>query len=400
MPARGRPKRYAEFDAFYAALPAPMEKRPRYLSGVGVFRGQRNDTAWIKIRLPHGGTYRGKRYQLGSALEIKAGNLTSWTWHQLVSLRDEMQGKADRNEPLEDEVSPTFGEWAEDWLGRARQRVKSFQTVEIHVRRHLLPFFGQSTLPMIVVADVNRWIARQLEINRPGTVKRQFNTLRAILNDAVRAGTIETNPCSNADPIRGLVARQRFLSAEELLLLLVEAANVAEWLPDFILWAIHSGMRRAEILGLRWEDVRKLDDGRVLASIETTKADQPRMIPCTRTMCEVLERQRGRMQEGSEKVFPIALMTLRRKWEAARRSAGLEDVTIHDLRRTHGTHAAAAGVDLRTLADRIGHTDLTMLQRHYAAVVGSAAIEAADTFQSVFDRMVAPKAEPDAGTRP
>jgi integrase len=46
-------------------------------------------------------------------------------------------------------------------------------------------------------------------------------------------------------------------------------------------------------------------------------------------------------------------------------------VTIHDLRRTHSTRAAISGVDLRTLAARIGHSDLTMLQKHYAAVVGS-----------------------------
>jgi integrase len=85
-------------------------------------------------------------------------------------------------------------------------------------------------------------------------------------------------------------------------------------------------------------------------------------------------------------------MTLRRRWEEARIAAGLKDVTLHDLRRTHGTHSAAAGVDLRTLADRIGHADLTMLQKHYAAVVGTAATEAAETFQAAFDRLVAAKA--------
>ena len=65
---------------------------------------------------------------------------------------------------------------------------------------------------------------------------------------------------------------------------------------------------------------------------------------------------------------------------------------IHDLRRTHSTHSAAAGVDLRTLADRIGHSDMTMLHKHYAAVVGDRAVEAAETFQKAFDRMTG---EPD-----
>src|SRR5262249_51016363 len=123
--------------------------------------------------------------------------------------------------------------------------------------------------------------------------------------------------------------------------------------------------------------------------LPTSKADEPRVVPCTRTMVEVLERQKERKLEGDDRVFPVTAITLRRKWEKARDLAGLSDATIHDLRRTHGTHAAAAGVDLRTLADRIGHTDLTMLQRHYSAVVGTAAVEAADTFQRVFDRLTA-----------
>ena len=51
-------------------------------------------------------------------------------------------------------------------------------------------------------------------------------------------------------------------------------------------------------------------------------------------------------------------------------------------------YAAVAGVDLNTLAERIGHTDLTMLQKHYAAIVGSAAMDAANTIGKVFDGML------------
>ena len=56
-------------------------------------------------------------------------------------------------------------------------------------------------------------------------------------------------------------------------------------------------------------------------------------------------------------------------------------------RQTHLPHAAAAGVDLRTLAGRIGHNDLTMLQKHYAALVGSTAMEAADKIEKAFSRV-------------
>ena len=239
---------------------------------------------------------------------------------------------------------------------------------------------------------MNRWIAQQLTDKQPGTVKRQFNSLRAILNNALRAGQIEQNPCRHADPIRGAVGRQRFLDGNEVVQLLAGAETVADWLPDFILWAIHSGMRKGEIKALRWQDIRSIVNDRVVVLIPTSKTGEPRMVSCTRTMVEVLERQRGRNIEGDERVFPISTMILRRRWVQARQLANLSDVTLHDLRRTHGTHAAAAGVDLRTLADRIGHTDLTMLQKHYAAVVGDRAVEAAETFQKAFDRMTR---EPD-----
>ena len=217
-----------------------------------------------------------------------------------------------------------------------------------------------------------------------------MNTFKAILSDAERAEKIDRNPCRNADPIRGIIGRQRFLTMEELVRLLAVSEQVAEWLPDFIVWAVHSGMRKSETRDLTWTDIQSLPDGRQFAMVTTSKSDQPRMVICTKSMTEVLVRQKDRKQEGNEAVFPVTKMTLRRKWEKARKGANLEDVTMHDLRRTHSTHAAAAGVDLRTLAGRIGHTDLTMLQKHYAAIVGSASSEAADTIERIFSA-AAPK---------
>lgn len=382
---RGRPRRYAEYDRFLEGLPRPSGKRPSYVHGIGVFKGARGDTAWVKIYLRHGGAFRDKTYRPGQSVEIKLGNLQSFSWQQLEAKRDELQGKADRAEPLEETPPVGFSEWTLDWLDRAANRVESTETIGIHVRKHLIPHFGDRPIASITTHDVNVWIAAQLRDLAPGTVQRQFNTLRAILHDAGRAGHLERNPCSGADHIRGVEARQRFLSGEEVAALLAVAEEVAEWLPDFLLWALHSGMRKSEILNLTWGDVRDVGQGRMLVQVRKSKADRPRMVGCNRSMREVLERQGQRRQEDSDRVFPISKMTLRRKWEQARKRAGLEDVNLHDMRRTHATHLVAAGVDLKTVAERIGHSDLTMLQRHYAALVGEKAAEAADRFQGVAD---------------
>jgi len=362
-----------------------MDKRPRYLNGIGVFRGSRGITAWLKIRLPHGGAWKGKTYRPNAAVEIKVGSFDSWNWEKLAEKHRELQGRADRGDPLEEGRSARFETLAEEWLGRAAVRAKGIETDRVAVHKHLLPVFGKLDIKQVSTADVNRWIAWRLGVAKASTVARQFNTLRAILNDAVRSGLIERSPTRNADPIRGAVARQRFLTNEELVALLAIAEKEAEWLPDFILWAVHSGMRKGEVQALTWADIRELGPERVVVDVKHSKSGQPRFVVATRTMRDVLERQKSRRSGGDERVFPVSKMTLRRRWEAARRKAGLGDVTIHDLRRTHSTHAAIAGVDLRTLAGRIGHSDLSMLQKHYAALVGSASEEAAEKIEQAFD---------------
>jgi integrase len=388
---RGRPSRFAEYDQLVASLPAVMDKRPKYLNGIGVFRGSRGVTAWLKIRLPHGGVLKGKSYPPDASVEIKLGSLESWDWEALVQKFRDLQGKADRGEALEDTPDVVFADYAEEWFARAAKRVRAVSTERITIRKHLIPVFGRFGIKQVSTADVNRWIARRLGVSKPSTVQREFNTLRAILNDAVKSGLIEKSPTQNADPIRGAVARQRFLTNEELVALLAIAGEEAEWLPDFILWAVHSGMRKGEMQALTWADIRELGPDRIVVDVKHSKSGQPRFVVATRTMRDILGCQKGRKIAGDDRVFPISKMTLRRRWEAARASAGLADVTIHDLRRTHSTHAAIAGVDLRTLAGRIGHTDLGMLQKHYAALVGSAGEEAAEKIERAF--CIAPEVE-------
>jgi integrase len=386
---KGRPRKHAEFDDFFASLPTLMTKRPRYLKGIGVFRGKREDTAWLKVSLPHGGEYNGKVYTKGSSVEIKVGRLSSWKWEQLVSKHGDLQGRADRGEPLEETQPITFADYAGQWLERAKRRVQNFETEEVNVRVHLIPFFGIKQVTSISVGNINMWLASQLKVLKPGTVKRHLNTLKAIFNDAVRTGELQRNPCDNADRIKGTSAKQRFLEAEEIIRLLAAAEQIEPWLYNVVIWALHSGMRRGEIQSMQWSNVRELPNGGKVVLLETTKAGKPRSVICTRGMLDVLERQGKNRDKNDDRVFPVSKMTWRRRWEKAREKADLSDIDFHDLRRTNATQAAASGVDLRTLAARIGHTDLAMLEKHYAMVVGSAEHEAAEKIQQTFDRLTA-----------
>ncbi len=105
---RGRPRKYAQYERLVAELPKRMTKRPKYVDGIGVFRGDRGETAWVKVRFPRGGTYKGKAYPPGSAIELKLGKLASWSWAQLEEKQAELQGKADRGEALDEAPLVTF----------------------------------------------------------------------------------------------------------------------------------------------------------------------------------------------------------------------------------------------------------------------------------------------------
>jgi len=386
---RGRPRRFAEYEELLASLPAKMTKRPKYVNGIGLFRGERDTTAWIKFTLPKGGVFKGRAYEAGEAAEIKLGKLGSWTWEQLEAERNNLTGRAERGQPLEDAPVTRFGAYAQEWLESRRATVKSWPVESGHVRNSLVPYFGNMDMNAISFQDVNKWQARQLETLKPASVQRQLNTLKTILNDARRAGKVSRNPCGDAKKLRGIEPRQRYLDLIEAGKLVATAGEIVEWMPDFLAWLLHSGMRRGEALALTWEDVRRVD-GMTAISIRNTKSGKPRFISCNADMVAIIDRRRAAGPD-QDKVFPIPLTTLKRKMKLLQEKTGIRDIRLHDLRRTNATHLARAGVDLRTLSGRIGHRDLTMLHSVYS--VFDKDDQAANAAQSIFGGLTATRHE-------
>lgn len=392
----GRPRRFAKFEAFEASLPKVMTKRPAYCDGVGIFNGATGATVWVKVRLPRGGAHRGRSIPVGGAVELKLGKRTSWDWPRLIAERDRLQGLADRGEPLEAVEVETFAKYAEAWLERKKPVLKGYGVANGHVVSALNPSFGKKALNTITVADVNRWIGQQSGTLKPGTVQRQMATFNAILNDAVRSGIIDRNPTERADRIKGIEARQRFVTQEEWQGILdtadkIEREQVAEkerkpqqirgWLRHFVSWAYESGMRRAEILNLTWDQVRRVDGETTVVEVVSTKTGRPRFVTCTAGMVVILAslRELDRV-EGDDRLFPVSMTTLKRSLTALWKATGLQDVRLHDLRRTHATILIQNNVDPRTVAGRLGHSGTAMLAKHYAVDRGD--MEAARTFSA------------------
>lgn len=391
----GRPRRYAKFERFEANLPDVMTKRPAYCDGIGIYKGANGCTVHLKIRMPLGGVHNGRMVPIGGAVEIKKGKRASWTWQELIEERDRLQRLADHGQALEVAQVPTFAAHAEEWLERKKSTLRSFGVTQGNVNRSLAPAFGKMALDAIKVGDVNRWIGKKRATLKPGTVQRELNTLNAILNDAVRNGVIDKNPATFADKIKGVEVRQRFVTGQEWKTILATCERIEQeqedkreqsphrirgWLRHYVAWAYNSGMRRSEILALNWDNVRRVDDEHTVVEVLNSKSDKSRFVSCTPEMRAIIESLRAlpRM-EGDNRLFPVSLSTLKRSLSALWKATGLNDVRLHDLRRSHATILMSKGIDPRTIAGRLGHSGTGMLAKHYAVDRGDK--EAAAAFE-------------------
>jgi integrase len=126
-------------------------------------------------------------------------------------------------------------------------------------------------------------------------------------------------------------------------------------------------MRRAEILALNWDNVREVDKDHTVVEVLNSKSDKSRFVSCTPDMKAIIEAQRAlpRM-DGDNRLFPLSMTTLKRSLAALWKATGLNDVRLHDLRRSHATILMSKGIDPRTIAGRLGHSGTAMLAKHYA----------------------------------
>ncbi|MFC3594647.1 tyrosine-type recombinase/integrase [Novosphingobium piscinae] len=367
--------------------------RPRYRDGIGIFKGAKETTVFIKLMLPRGGQYRGRSIPPGGTIEHKLGKRASFEWQQLVTERDRLQSLADRGEPLEPTVVGTFSDYAAEWLERKQATLKTFADTKRCVLSALNPTFGRKTLDAISVADVDRWIGKQRETRKPASVQRYLGVFNSIMNDAVKRNIIDRNPARYADKIKGIEPRQRFVEDDELALIFATVQLIEQeqevrkakktqlktgWLRHYIMWALHSGMRRSEILKLNFDDILRVNDDVTVAIVTKTKSGKSRSVTLTPEMELIVDELRALPRlPGDNRLFPISLTTLKRGVDELWDRTGL-DVRLHDLRRTHATKLMSLGFDARTIAGRIGHTGTDMLAKHYAVDRGD--IQAAKAF--------------------
>ena len=291
------------------------------------------------------------------------------------------RGESPAGKRREQRSEMTFAEFWKEYLeryARIRKKPRTVEEDEKTFRNYLSDLAGRK-LSKITKADCQRLHHDLAKRTSGATANRAMAVLSGALSVAHDWGYLRVeNPAKGIKKFKEY-GRDRFVQSDELPRFwqaMLDEPN--RDLADVFMVALLTGARRSNVLAMRWADI-SLD--RAEWRIPETKNGEPLIVPLVPEMVNLL-LDRRRHATG-EWVFPGDgktghLVEPKKAWKRVLHRAGIENLRIHDLRRTLGSNMAAAGVNTITTARTLGHKTLTMALRyqHLSTDPRRAAIEA------------------------
>ena len=242
--------------------------------------------------------------------------------------------------------------------------------MERRIQKRLVPQLGKKDLVDITRADVTKLhgaIGKTAKIEANRCIQLLKTMLaRAEMMGYLPAGSV--NPCKGIDRYKE-TSRTRYLDARELVALREALQDEPAWVRGLIRFYLVSGLRKMELLSLPWDAVKLNHPEGDYLDISMTKNGRDLRLALTAEMTAILQSIPSRMH--SPWVFPSPvrpahhLSDFKKVWQRVRSKAGLEDVNVHDLRRTTGSILAQAGVPLEHISQVLNHSN-SEITRVYA----------------------------------
>lgn len=278
-----------------------------------------------------------------------------------------------------------FGEWIDFWYQtycRHTLRITTKSDYENRIYNHIIPEIGKIPLNKLSQSDLQQFYAkektggRKLHAETLGkglsdrTIRAIHANCRTALQRAVQDGLIRTNPAVGCKLPPKKAREMQVLTQNEILRFLHQAKD--EGYYELFLLELGTGMRRGEILALKWSDINfSTGELRIERQVYTIKAEVIISAPKTKasvrtvilpqSLLKILTEYRKSVD--SEWMFPSPLdnsrprnpSSVRKRLQLILERAGCKKVRFHDLRHTFATMALEHGMDVKTLSATIGH---------------------------------------------
>ena len=297
-----------------------------------------------------------------------------------------------------------FGEYLDQWLDHVGDSLAATTRVRDRsiIDRHLKPALGHHALAKLTPMMLQAYYTEALKSGRdggkgplsPATVLKHHHIIHRALRQAVRWQLLDRNPADAVDPPKALRTEMHVLNGPQTAALLVAAQSDRLHMP--VLLAVSTGLRRGELLGLRWGDIdlvngtvavrqtiNETSEGIAFAGPKTAKSR--RVLPIGATIVAALKRHRAAQDElrlalgsgygdgdlvfaapdgspWSPAAFSLAFMRLLRK-------TTLPTIRFHDLRHTHASQLLAQGVHPKIVSERLGHANIGITLDIYSHVL-------------------------------
>jgi integrase len=287
-----------------------------------------------------------------------------------------------------------FAELADQFLAYQRPRLTpaAYERERGIVEELLKPFFP-GVIASVAKADISRYVSERLAKVKSATVRKELNVLKHLFRLSVEEwAQILVSPAHGVKPPKKPADRVRFVQPGELRTIINSCPN---WLQPIASLAAFTGMRRSEILNLRWLDV-SLERGIIL--LPQTKNGDGRVVYLNQTAIEslcLLPLSIG--TKPTDKLFgDVTPAQVSQCFLRVCRKVNIQDFHFHDLRHTHASWLRQQGTQLDVIAKQLGHRDLRMTAR-YAHLADSQVQDAVGALDAVFDATRYPSATDGIG---
>jgi integrase len=321
----------------------------------------------------------------------------------------------------------SVAKFLEDWLEhtlKSRAKPRSVESFTVIVNKHIVPALGRIRLDKLTPQQVQALLEKKREPYKtktkagkviekhglsPQSIASIRTVLRSALNQALKWGMVARNVATLIDPPRIPRPKTHAINADGARKLL-EAAR-GERFEAILVLALTLGLRRGEILGLRWSDVdfdsRAIRVNQALQrvggklQVTEVKTERSRRVVAV-PECVVRAVKTRRAQQAQERLLagvewkdsdlaftnprggPLEPITLHRDFKRLLRAAELPTQTrFHDLRHTAASLLLAEGVHLRVIMELLGHSSISLTANTYAHVMPAAMRDVADRMESI-----------------